>query len=113
VDYDKAFYSLPTCLRCLRVTRMTNNVTMSKKYWSQQETEVLVNQFIHRKAILFSSSATKQAKRRAWKEIHEAILSECPLDKPKDMAELRKKWHNLLANTKKAMSLYNSSLKGN
>ena len=106
---------------------------MSKKYWSQQETEVLVNQFIHRKvskllivwcsdlefmivlfkAILFSSSATKQAKRRAWKEIHEAILSECPLDKPKDMAELRKKWHNLLANTKKAMSLYNSSLKGN
>lgn len=85
---------------------------MSKKYWSQQETEVLVNQFILRKEILFSTSASKQAKRRAWKEIHEAILSECPLDKPKDMAELRKKWHNLLANTKKAISLYNSSLKG-
>ena len=28
---------------------MSNNTIMSKKYWSQQETEVLVNQFILRK----------------------------------------------------------------
>ena len=50
MEYDIlfAFYQ-PTTSLLIKVIRMSNSITMSKKYWSQQETEVLVDQFILRK----------------------------------------------------------------
>lgn len=64
-----------------------------------------------------SSTVTKQAKLKAWEEVVAAIRRECPLDpegngSQKELKDVRKKWQNLLAEAKRAISRNKEYLSG-
>lgn len=64
-----------------------------------------------------SSTITKQAKQKAWEEVVAVISRECPIDPEgngthRELKDVRKKWQNILAEAKKAISRNKEYLNG-
>ena len=106
-----------------------------KSTWTAKETDTLVAEFISRKVrprliislhsykifVLwfqeiiigaFSSTNTKQDKYKAWDEIHRNIVLDCPTGDPKTVAQVKKKWENLVKDAKVEIAKYNAAVRG-
>ena len=46
------------------------------------------------------------AKNRAWQDIQNAIVTECPLEKPKGVKEVKKKWQSLTMDARKHITAF-------
>jgi len=88
-----------------------------KLVWSDRETEILVDEVILRKELLFgahSDTITNNLKRDGWKEITVVLATECPQTKEqtKDIRQTNQKYHNLKKLCLKDVAKYNESIRG-
>ncbi|KAK4017497.1 hypothetical protein OUZ56_032910 [Daphnia magna] len=81
--------------------------------WSSSETEILVDELIARKDIIFgaqSSTVTNKSKQQHWDEIVATINQQFPSKHPRDREETKKKWNNLSSDARKNLKEHKNSV---
>ncbi|KAK4045759.1 hypothetical protein OUZ56_033683 [Daphnia magna] len=81
--------------------------------WSSSETEILVDELIARKDIIFgaqSSTVTNKSKQQHWDEIVATINQQFPSQHPRDREETKKKWNNLSSDARKNLKKHKNSV---
>ncbi|KAK4007632.1 hypothetical protein OUZ56_012786 [Daphnia magna] len=61
---------------------------------------------------MLSATITKDTKKAAWSSIEAILNVECPDGEKKDVGPIKKKWNNLIRETRAELAKYNSSIRG-
>jgi len=83
--------------------------------WTDQETEILVDEIILRQDVIHgsdSSIVTDSLRQQAWEEVMTVISSKFPQATPKTLDDARNKWIGTLCEVKDAVHLYKHSVGG-